>query len=728
MTEKVGGIEYYIDANTSSIKAASADVESSSNKMVDSLDKVDKQQDKNNKSTEEATTKTKKETKAQVNAREVAARKIVRAQEKVAKAIKDQSEKSRKEAEKTAKVVAREAKYQADRSQKEAEQTSKVVAREAKEKAAAVEKALAREAMAQKKASEAAAKSAGVAGRRAGMAGIQIEQFVGSVQGGQDAMRAFSFQATDMGIVMGVPLVGAAIGLGAALLSVLVPSLMKSGESADELKEKLIELRDAGQLTADQAKFLANEEGKSQKERTKSIEKLKKEIKANQELNKSRESRSSTGQASGQAAQKAAARAIKETAEEIDQQKASLSLLNMEYSKGESKLAAYKLASNGVTAQTENQKEAIKSLISMLNDEAEATGKNERQILQLRLEKEKATDTDKAAALAAYDNLKVKQDEFKANKKAEELTKQQIKTMETVLTSYQKQVAQLELNSKANEEYNTRRRLGLADGEKIPPQIQAEIDALEALRIKKLEIAEQAKTDKVLEQEFKSIQTEQGKQGDPLKLLEENLLLEREIIKNHLALKLEDEALNEEQRAQLKKNAESLITDIEADASDKRKALADAEQSAKLSAMSGAFKSLSSLMNTESKKMFEIGKAAAIAGAIVDGIAAVQGAFKVGNKLGGPPLGAAYAAAAGVQAAVQIRGIAKQKIGGAQSMGATSSFSGGVPTTNTSGGGGDRNITVAGINPGDMFTGQQLIDTLRGIVGDGADISFLNGG
>ena len=163
----------------------------------------------------------------------------------------------------------------------------------------------------------------------------------------------------------------------------------------------------------------------------------------------------------------------------------------------------------------------------MLNDEAEATGKNERQILQLRLEKEKATDTDKAAALAAYDNLKVKQDEFKANKKAEELTKQQIKTMEAVLTSYQKQVAQLELNSKANEEYNTRRRLGLADGEKIPPQIQAEIDALEALRIKKLEIAEQAKTDKVLEQEFKSIQTEQGKQGNPLKLLEENLLLER---------------------------------------------------------------------------------------------------------------------------------------------------------------------------------------------------------
>ena len=132
-------------------------------------------------------------------------------------------------------------------------------------------------------------------------------------------------------------------------------------------------------------------------------------------------------------------------------------------------------------------------------------------------------------------------------------------------------------------------------------------------------------------------------------------------------------------------------------------------------------------MNTESKKMFAIGKAAALAGAIVDGIAAVQGAFAVGNKIGGPPLGAAFAAATAVQSAVQVQNIAKQKIGGAQSMGASGGFSGGAPVTNTQPQAGT-NVTVAGINPGDMFTGQQLMDTLRSVVGDGADVSFLGAG
>ena len=86
-------------------------------------------------------------------------------------------------------------------------------------------------------------------------------------------------------------------------------------------------------------------------------------------------------------------------------------------------------------------------------------------------------------------------------------------------------------------------------------------------------------------------------------------------------------------------------------------------------------------MNTESRKLFEIGKAAALSGAIVDGYAAVQSAIKVGNDIGGPPLGAAFGAAAAIQTAVQVKGIAKQKFGGGG--GGATSFSGGLPAVNT---------------------------------------------
>lgn len=79
-------------------------------------------------------------------------------------------------------------------------------------------------------------------GRAAGQAGIQVQQFVGQVQGGQNAMLALSAQATDLGIVLGAPLAGVVVGLGAALAGSLAPSLFnaKSGiEAYIEVAEKL---------------------------------------------------------------------------------------------------------------------------------------------------------------------------------------------------------------------------------------------------------------------------------------------------------------------------------------------------------------------------------------------------------------------------------------------------------------------------------------------------------
>jgi stress-induced morphogen len=199
------------------------------------------------------------------------------------------------------------------------------------------------------------------------------------------------------------------------------------------------------------------------------------------------------------------------------------------------------------------------------------------------------------------------------------------------------------------------------------------------------------------------------------------------VLKDALANELLAQSEHDQQKKALEAKTSSEITAIEDKAKKDRDNLAQAEKSAKINAVSQTFGGLSTLMNTESKKLFAIGKAAAIAGAVVDGYAAVSKTMASAPY----PLNIGLAAAQGVASAVQIQGIAKQKIGGAQSMGATASFSGGTPTTNTSGGGGgmgDRNISISGLDPSSMFSGEQVRDLLKNMAGDGADFTFLTSG
>lgn len=74
-------------------------------------------------------------------------------------------------------------------------------------------------------------------GKSAGAASIQIQQFVGQVQGGVSPMVALSQQAADLGIVLGAPLVGVIAALGASLATVLIPTLFSASEEIDHLTE-----------------------------------------------------------------------------------------------------------------------------------------------------------------------------------------------------------------------------------------------------------------------------------------------------------------------------------------------------------------------------------------------------------------------------------------------------------------------------------------------------------
>jgi hypothetical protein len=263
----------------------------------------------------------------------------------------------------------------------------------------------------------------------------------------------------------------------------------------------------------------------------------------------------------------------------------------------------------------------------------------------------------------------------------------------------QVQLANAELDGGANaaRRLATAFELSLVNAEALPVKVREQLTALEEVEAKqkataKSEREEALKTSKhkaaLLAEEARQ-KTERGSNLDKLRqdIMEEGELLKFKS-KSELTLLaaslLAGEVLRDEADEIRKIKAQQLedaLLAIKTKAADADARTEAAKERAKLNAISGMFGDLSSLMNTESRKLFEIGKAAALSGAIVDGYAAVQSAIKVGNDIGGPPLGAAFGAAAAIQTAVQVKGIAKQKFGGGG--GGATSFSGGLPAVNT---------------------------------------------
>lgn len=75
-------------------------------------------------------------------------------------------------------------------------------------------------------------------GRNAGMAGIQVQQFVGQLQGGVNPMVALSQQSADLGFALGVPLAGAIVSIAAVIAGTLIPSLMQAEQSFADLRKE----------------------------------------------------------------------------------------------------------------------------------------------------------------------------------------------------------------------------------------------------------------------------------------------------------------------------------------------------------------------------------------------------------------------------------------------------------------------------------------------------------
>lgn len=166
----------------------------------------------------------------------------------------------------------------------------------------------------------------------------------------------------------------------------------------------------------------------------------------------------------------------------------------------------------------------------------------------------------------------------------------------------------------------------------------------------------------------------------------------------------------------------------------------------KIEGLKGVFGQIAQLQSSSNAELAAIGKAAALAQATIDGIAAVQGALKVGSSLGGPGLGFAFAAAVGAAQAANVAKIAGVGLAGGIDSVPRSSNGGNsgdnfpailqpgervVPTqTNRdltefleNGGGGREitiNIRIENNLPASREAGQQMIDMINDAISAGA--------
>ena len=120
-------------------------------------------------------------------------------------------------------------------------------------------------------------------GRSAGQAGIQIQQLVGQIQGGTNPMLALSQQSADLGFVLGAPLVGAVVALGASLAMNLIPNLFETAQTAKDLSKEIDELRSrTGQLTDAQRALINQNRAEQVKAERAEVKRLTDAIKSNQ--------------------------------------------------------------------------------------------------------------------------------------------------------------------------------------------------------------------------------------------------------------------------------------------------------------------------------------------------------------------------------------------------------------------------------------------------------------
>ena len=222
------------------------------------------------------------------------------------------------------------------------------------------------------------------AGRGAGQAGIQFQQFIGQVQGGQSAMLALSQQSADLGIVLGAPLLGAVVGISASLVGILLPALFKTSEATKAFKFNVVEaaeeLENLNDLSKAQVSVALSETSKSMDDLAKAAGLAGKGIAAiNQKLDAGEKTNVSFTK-SGRAIITMTKLTTKETEKlqkELAIEQSNLDKINQEYKKESDLLVTLSKNKDGFSKKTKAQNDEVKSLSISLTAQTIALEKGE---------------------------------------------------------------------------------------------------------------------------------------------------------------------------------------------------------------------------------------------------------------------------------------------------------------------------------------------------------------
>lgn len=181
------------------------------------------------------------------------------------------------------------------------------------------------------------------------------------------------------------------------------------------------------------------------------------------------------------------------------------------------------------------------------------------------------------------------------------------------------------------------------------------------------------------------------------------------------AIKNEMQVIEQETQAH-----EDRLTDIKKRGASERKKIPEEEYKTAGDITKAGLTNLAALTNAGNKDLFKLGKAAAVAEGLLSARESIMSAYKHGSRIGGPPLGAAFAATAGAAQLANLAAIRSVSYGGGSSGGgaaSSGSYSSGVAsasagTASTTAQQGPLEARISGITRDQLFSGESVLDLL----------------
>ncbi|TWI34915.1 hypothetical protein [Paracoccus sulfuroxidans] len=207
-----------------------------------------------------------------------------------------------------------------------------------------------------------------------------------------------------------------------------------------------------------------------------------------------------------------------------------------------------------------------------------------------------------------------------------------------------------------------------------------------------------------------------------LERIQRDFLTEQELLAVQYQEKLDGLAAARDRELLTEQEYQALKLQAQADFNAKSASLDRQALQEKLAAWSGGLGDLAGLMNTGNRKLFKIGKMAAIAQAVVDGWSAATSAWDKGMKIGGPPVAAAFSAMSIARTGAMIASIKSTQFdggGGAGGGGSAGSGSGAAAAAQQ-----PLQVRMLGLSPDSIISGADLGTLLNRLNDEAGDRGY----